>query len=139
VTEQLLEAIATGKADAGIGMALHWLKPFEAGFDARSTAGLHGLHPLLGFKSANIDSLELLRRKSIAISDQASPAKNFFLIVLAKRGIDPVQDVERRHYQPTCFRLLSIMGRCTRSPTSIPHQSIAQGRQAQRDRDQPIR
>ena len=26
-TEQLLEAIATGKADAGIGMALRWLKP----------------------------------------------------------------------------------------------------------------
>ena len=28
-TEQLLEAIATGKADAGIGMALRWLKPLE--------------------------------------------------------------------------------------------------------------
>ena len=41
-TEQLLEAIATGKADAGIGMALRWLKPLEQGFDVRITAGVHG-------------------------------------------------------------------------------------------------
>ena len=28
-TDQLLEAIATGKADAGLGLALRWLKPLE--------------------------------------------------------------------------------------------------------------
>src|SRR3984957_12455530 len=28
-TDQLLEAIATAKADAGVGMALRWLKPLE--------------------------------------------------------------------------------------------------------------
>ncbi len=99
ITEQLLEAIATGKADAGVGMALRWLKPLEQGFDVRITAGVHGgCIRLLGSKSANIDSLESLRGKSIAISDQASPAKNFFSIVLAKKGIDPVQDVEWRQY-----------------------------------------
>ena len=37
-TDQLLEAIATGKADAGVGMALRWLKPLEQGFDVRITA-----------------------------------------------------------------------------------------------------
>ena len=31
-TDQLLEAIATGKADAGLGLALRWLKPLEQGF-----------------------------------------------------------------------------------------------------------
>src|ERR1051326_899226 len=31
-TEQLIEAIATGKADAGIGRALRWLKTPGAGF-----------------------------------------------------------------------------------------------------------
>ena len=99
ITEQLLEAIATGKADAGIGMALRWLKPLEQGFDVRITAGVHGgCIRLLGSKAANIDSLESLRGKAIAISDQASPAKNFFSIVLAKKGIDPVQDVEWRQY-----------------------------------------
>jgi NitT/TauT family transport system substrate-binding protein len=93
-TEQLLEAIATGKADAGIGMALRWLKPLEQGFDVRITAGLHGgCLRLLGSKAANIDSLEALRGKAIAISDEASPAKNFFSLVLAKHGIDPDRDV----------------------------------------------
>jgi NitT/TauT family transport system substrate-binding protein len=98
-TEQLLEAIATGKADAGIGMALRWLKPLEQGFDVRITAGVHGgCLRLLGAKAANVDSLESLRGKSVAISDQASPAKNFFSVALAKKGIDPVKEVEWRQY-----------------------------------------
>jgi hypothetical protein len=41
-TDQLLEGIATGKADAGLGLALRWLKPLEQGFDVRITAGVHG-------------------------------------------------------------------------------------------------
>jgi NitT/TauT family transport system substrate-binding protein len=98
-TEQLLEAIATGKADAGIGMALRWLKPLEQGFDVRITAGVHGgCIRLLGSKVAGITSLESLRGKTIAISDQASPAKNFCSIVFAKNGIDPVRDIDWRQY-----------------------------------------
>jgi NitT/TauT family transport system substrate-binding protein len=98
-TEQLLEAIATGKADAGIGMALRWLKPLEQGFDVRITTGVHGgCIRLLGSKVAGINSLESLRGKTIAISDQASPAKNFCSIVFAKNGIDPVKDVDWRQY-----------------------------------------
>jgi NitT/TauT family transport system substrate-binding protein len=70
-TEQLLEAIATGKADAGIGMALRWLMPLEQGFDVRIAAGVHGgCIRLLGSKAADITSLESLRGKTIAISDQ---------------------------------------------------------------------
>ena len=42
-TEALLEAIATRKADAGVGMALRWLKPLEMGFDVKITGGTHGL------------------------------------------------------------------------------------------------
>jgi NitT/TauT family transport system substrate-binding protein len=98
-TEQLLEAIATGKADAGIGMALRWLKPLEQGFDVRIAAGVHGgCIRLLGSKAADITSLESLRGKTIAISDQASPAKNFCSIVFAKNGIDPVRDIDWRQY-----------------------------------------
>lgn len=98
-TDQLLEAIATGKADAGLGLALRWLKPLEQGFDVRVTAGVHGgCIRLLGSKAQKIDSFEALRGKAIAISDQASPAKNFFSIVLAKYGIDPATDVEWRQY-----------------------------------------
>jgi NitT/TauT family transport system substrate-binding protein len=105
-TDQLLEAIATGKADAGLGLALRWLKPLEQGFDVRITAGVHGgCIRLLGSKAANIDSLESLRGKAIGISDQASPAKNFFLIFLAKKGIDPIQEIEWRQYPANLLAL----------------------------------
>jgi len=105
-TDQLLEAIATGKADAGLGLALRWLKPLEQGFDVRITTGVHGgCIRLLGSKAANIDSLESLRGKAIGISDQASPAKNFSAIFLAKNGIDPVQDIEWRQYPANLLAL----------------------------------
>ena len=98
-TEQLLEAIATGKADAGIGMALRWLKPLEQGFDVKITAGVHGgCLRLLGDASAGVTKVADLKGKTIAVSDQASPGKNFFSIYLAEHGIDPFKDVEWRQY-----------------------------------------
>lgn len=98
-TEQLLEAIATGKADGGIGMALRWLKPLEQGFDVKITTGVHGgCMRLLGWKAGGFTSLASLKGKTIAISDQASPAKNFFGLLLAKEGIDPERDVTWRNY-----------------------------------------
>ncbi|HEY1257609.1 MAG TPA: ABC transporter substrate-binding protein [Stellaceae bacterium] len=105
-TDQLLEGIATGKADAGLGLALRWLKPLEQGFDVRITSGIHGgCIRLLGSKAAKIDSLEALRGKSIGISDQAGPAKNFFSIFFAKRGIDPMQEIEWRQYPANLLAL----------------------------------
>jgi NitT/TauT family transport system substrate-binding protein len=98
-TEQLLEAIATGKADGGIGMALRWLKPLEQGFDVKITAGIHGgCMRLLGVKDKDITTLASLKGKVIGVSDQASPAKNFFSLLLVKAGIDPERDVEWRNY-----------------------------------------
>ncbi|MGR7997202.1 MULTISPECIES: ABC transporter substrate-binding protein [unclassified Xanthobacter] len=98
-TEMLLEALATGKADAGLGMALRWLKPLEQGFDVKITAGLHGgCMRLLGAPQAGVSDLQSLRGKTIAIADQAGPAKNFFSIYLAERGIDPFKEVEWRQY-----------------------------------------
>jgi NitT/TauT family transport system substrate-binding protein len=98
-TEQLLEAIATGKADAGVGMALRWLKPLEQGFDVKVTAGTHGgCMRLLAPTNAGISDVRSLKGKTIAVSDMASPAKNFFSILLKKRGIDPESEVEWRQY-----------------------------------------
>jgi len=98
-TEALLEAIATGKADGGIGMALRWLKALEQGFDVNITAGTHGgCSRLIALKTSGITKLADLKGKSIGISDLASPGKNFFSILLHKEGIDPVSDVEWRQY-----------------------------------------
>lgn len=96
-TDQLLEAISTGKADASVGMALRWLKPLEQGFDVKLTSGTHGgCLRLLGDKAAGVNGIADLKGKVVAVSDIGSPAKNFFSVLLAKRGIDPNKDVEWR-------------------------------------------
>jgi NitT/TauT family transport system substrate-binding protein len=98
-TEVLLEAIATGKADAGVGMALRWLKALEQGFDVKLTAGTHGgCLRLLSAVNGNVLKLEDLKGKTIGVTDMASPDRNFFSILLKKHGIDPVRDVDWRLY-----------------------------------------
>jgi NitT/TauT family transport system substrate-binding protein len=94
-TNQLLEAIATGKSDAGIGMALRWLKPLEQGFDVKITAGTQGgcLRVLAGVNSG-VNALTDLKGKVVGVSDLASPEKNFVSIQLAKQGVDPAKDAD---------------------------------------------
>ncbi|KPL56069.1 ABC transporter substrate-binding protein [Prosthecomicrobium hirschii] len=104
-TDQLLEAIATGKSDAGIGMALRWLKPMEQGFDVKITAGTHGgCMRLLALNDGKIRSLKDLKGKSIAVADLAAPGKNFFSILLQKEGLDPDKDVEWRQFPGELLR-----------------------------------
>lgn len=98
-TDQLLEAIATGKADAGIGMALRWLKPLEQGFDVRITTATHGgCMRLLTAQSSDITGIASLKEKTVGVTDLAAPDKNFFSIMAAKRGLDPVRDIEWRAF-----------------------------------------
>jgi len=110
-TEALLEAIATGKADGGVGMALRWLKALEQGFDVKITAGTHGgCSRLVALKSTGITKLGDLKGKSIGISDLASPGKNFFSILLHKEGLDPVADVEWRQYPGELLQIAAEKG-----------------------------
>jgi NitT/TauT family transport system substrate-binding protein len=94
-TDQLLETLATGKADAAVGMALRWLKPLEQGFDVKIIASLHGgCLRLLAPTDSGINQVADLKGKIIGVSDMNSPAKNFFSIVIRKAGLDPTTDVE---------------------------------------------
>ncbi|MGI6246443.1 MAG: ABC transporter substrate-binding protein [Pseudochelatococcus sp.] len=103
-TDQLLQAIATGHADGGIGMALRWLKPLEQGFDVALTVGTHGgCMRLLAAPDADIGKVEDLRGKKVAVTDQASPVRNFFAIRLAELGIDPDKEVEWLQYPQDLF------------------------------------
>jgi NitT/TauT family transport system substrate-binding protein len=98
-TDQLLEAIATGKTDAGLGMALRWLKPLEQGFDVKIAAGTHGgCMRVLTRTDSGVKALADLKGKVVAVGDLAGPDKNFFSIQLAKLGIDPNKDVDWRAY-----------------------------------------
>jgi len=98
-TDQLLEAIATGKSDAGLGMALRWLKPLEQGFDVKIAAGTHGgCMRVLTRTDSGIEKLADLKGKVVAVGEIAGPDKNFFAIQLAKLGVDPNADVDWRAY-----------------------------------------
>ncbi|HEY0235846.1 MAG TPA: ABC transporter substrate-binding protein [Afipia sp.] len=110
-TDQLLEAIATGKSDAGIGMALRWLKPLEQGFDVKIALGTHGgcLRAIVPAKS-DIKSLTDLKGKTIAVGDLAGAEKNFFSIQLAKAGVDPATEVDWRSYPGNLLRLAAEKG-----------------------------
>ncbi|KWZ38590.1 ABC transporter substrate-binding protein [Burkholderia savannae] len=98
-TDQLLESIATGKADAAVGMIHRWLKPLEAGFDVKIIGSSHGgCVRLVGAKAAGVTSLAALKGKTVGVSDLAAPGKHFFSILLAKHGVDPERDVAWRQY-----------------------------------------
>lgn len=98
-TDVLLQAIATGKADAGIGMALRWLKALEQGFDVKLTAGTHGgCLSLITANHSPYTSLASLKGKAIGVTDMAGPDKNFFAILLNNHGIDPITEVEWKVY-----------------------------------------
>jgi NitT/TauT family transport system substrate-binding protein len=98
-TDQLLEAISSGKADAGVGMALRWLKPLEQGFDVKITTGIHGgCMRLFAAHGSPINGVADLKGKTIGVSDMAAPDKNFFSIVAAKQGIDPAADIQWRTF-----------------------------------------
>ncbi|HHG8771706.1 TPA: ABC transporter substrate-binding protein [Raoultella planticola] len=97
--DTLLQSIATGHADGGIGMALRWLKPLEQGFDVKLVVGTHGgCMRLLAGRDSGIAALKDLVGKSVAVSDPASPVRHFFAIQLAKLGIDPDTQVNWVQY-----------------------------------------
>lgn len=102
-------------------MALRWLKPLEQGFDVKITAGLHGgCMRLLGAKAAGITDVASLKGKTIAISDHASPAKNFFGLLLAKAGIDPETEVEWRPHPIDLLNLAVEKGEAQALAASDP-------------------
>src|ERR1700761_7499980 len=110
-TDQLLEAIATGKTDAGLGMALRWLKPLEQGFDVKIAAGTHGgCMRVLTRVNSGVNTLADLKGKTVAVGDLAGPDKNFFSIQLAKLGIDPNRDVDWRAYPGNLLNIAADKG-----------------------------
>ncbi|MFT4268593.1 MAG: ABC transporter substrate-binding protein [Xenophilus sp.] len=98
-TDQLLESLATAKADAAVGMIHRWLKPLESGFDVKIVGSSHGgCVRLVGVNEAGVTQLAHLKGKTIGVSDIASPGKNFFSILLKKNGIDADREVQWRQY-----------------------------------------
>ena len=98
-TDQMLQALATDKADAGASMLLNWLKPLEQGFDVKLTTGLHGgCTRLLVRRDGGIADITALRGKTIGVSSISGSPRHFFAILLSNHGIDPDTGVQWREF-----------------------------------------
>jgi len=92
--QTLIQALATGKADAGAGLTLDWLKPLEQGFDVKLFVGSHGgCQRLLASPASGVVDLAGVKGKRIVTFGTGSPPKVAFAVTLAKAGIDPEADV----------------------------------------------
>src|SRR5256886_8957510 len=88
-TDQLLEAIATGKTDAGLGMALRWLKPLEQGFDVKIAAATHrGRTRVVPRPESRADGLGAPQGETVAVGDLAAHAQNFFSLPTCHPPLD---------------------------------------------------
>jgi NitT/TauT family transport system substrate-binding protein len=98
-TDQMLQALATDKADAGSSMLLSWLKPLEQGIDVKLTTGLHGgCTRLFTATNSGIKDIGGLKGKTIGVSSISGPPRNFFAILLSDSGLDPQTDVQWREF-----------------------------------------
>jgi NitT/TauT family transport system substrate-binding protein len=92
--QTLIHALATNKADVGLGLILDFLKPLEQGFDIKLVVGTHGgCTRLLATKDLHATKVEDLKGKTISVADLAGPAKLSFSVNFAKAGLDPEKDV----------------------------------------------
>jgi NitT/TauT family transport system substrate-binding protein len=92
--QTLIQALATGKADAGAGLVGDWLKPLEQGFDVKLFVGSHGgCQRLLASKASGVKTIADVKGKTIATYGIGAPPQVAFQVTLAKAGIDPNADV----------------------------------------------
>jgi NitT/TauT family transport system substrate-binding protein len=127
--DQLLEMLASGKADAGAGMALSWLKPLEQGFDVKLTAALHGgCIRLLTTQQFGITSVAGLKGKAVGTFNMASPDHNFISILAARSGLDPLSDIQWRVYPPDLLGVALEKGEIQAFSSSDPIASIVRDR-----------
>ena len=91
--QTLIQALATGKADAGAGLVGDWLKPLEQGFDVKLFVGSHGgCLRLLAPQQANVNSLQDVKGKTIAIYGLGTSPQIQFEVALAKIGLQAQTD-----------------------------------------------
>jgi NitT/TauT family transport system substrate-binding protein len=89
--QTLIQALATGKADAGAGLIGDWLKPLEQGFDVKLFVGSHGgCQRLLASQASGIKDLAGVKGKTIATYGIGAPPQVAFQVTLfSRRRLQP--------------------------------------------------
>src|SRR5579875_3444962 len=81
--QTLIQALATGKADAGAGLIGDWLKPLEQGFDVKLFVGSHGgCQRLLASPRSGVKDLAGVKGKTIATYGIGAPPQVAFQVTL---------------------------------------------------------
>lgn len=92
--QTLIQALATGKADAGAGLVGDWLKPLEQGFDVKLFVGSHGgCLRLLAPEKSGIKTLSDVKGKTISVAGLGTSPHLQFQVALAKAGVDVQNDI----------------------------------------------
>ena len=92
--QTVVQALATGKADAGAGLVGDWLKPLEQGFDVKLFVGSHGgCGRLFASEISGIKDLKDLKGKTIATYAMGASPQTVLQVSIFKAGVDPQDDV----------------------------------------------
>ena len=90
----MIQALATGKADAAAGLLGDWLKPLEQGFDVKLFVGSHGgCGRLFASEKSGIKDLKDLKGKTIAVYAMGASPQTVLQVSIFKAGVDPQDDV----------------------------------------------
>jgi NitT/TauT family transport system substrate-binding protein len=92
--QTVIQALATGKADAGAGLIGDWLKPLEQGFDVKLFVGSHGgCGRLFASEKSGVKDLKDLKGKTIATFVMGASPQTVLQVSIFKAGLDPNADV----------------------------------------------
>jgi NitT/TauT family transport system substrate-binding protein len=92
--QTVIQALATGKADAAAGLLGDWLKPLEQGFDVKLFVGSHGgCGRLFASEKSGIKDLKDLKGKTIATFVMGASPQTVLQVSIFKAGVDPNADV----------------------------------------------
>lgn len=100
-TDQVLESLATGKADVSLGLIHSWLKPLESGFDVKVVGAAHaGCIRVLSGQDSKLSSVDKLKGAVIGVGQPNGFGRQFMSTYLARKGINPDTEVEWKTYPP---------------------------------------
>jgi NitT/TauT family transport system substrate-binding protein len=92
--QTVIQALATGKVDAGAGLIGDWLKPLEQGFDVKLFVGSHGgCGGLFASEKSGVRDLKGLKGKTIATFVMGASPQTVLQVSIFKAGVDPNADV----------------------------------------------
>jgi len=105
-TDQVLESMATGKADVALGFVYSWLKPLETGLDVKIVGTAHaGCARVFTARNSGLDSVAKLKGAVIGTAAPNGWGRQFMSNYLALKGISPETEVQWKSYAPDTLDL----------------------------------